>query len=94
MSESFLLVRELALILDTDVRTICAMMEHLGHHPRRSTNMAVSGDEAVAVAAFLRMERARQIDNLRTQIESATLSLNSLLAGGAISLKNNVKPAI
>lgn len=47
-----LLVRDLAEIAGTDVHSVCAALVELGHSPR-STNMAVTPDEAVAVAKRL-----------------------------------------
>ena len=51
---SVFLVRDIASLLGASVPDVCNALAELGYEPRRSTNAAISPDEALAVADHLR----------------------------------------
>lgn len=51
---SVFLVRDIASLLGASVPDVCNALAELGYEPRRSTNAAISPDEALAVASRLR----------------------------------------
>ena len=48
------LVRDAAEVLGVSAQEICTELLKLGHHPRRSINMAISGEELLAVATAIK----------------------------------------
>lgn len=74
------LVRDLAEILATDVPTICKALLAIGGHPR-STNMAVGGEEAVAVAKAL-AEPAAPAEPVVAQTPIAARKVAALIEQG------------
>lgn len=53
-AQSVFLVRDIASLLGASVPDVCNALAELGYEPRRSTNAAISPDEALAVASRLR----------------------------------------
>ena len=52
-AQSVFLVRDIASLLGASVPVVCNALAELGYEPRRSTNAAISPDEALAVASRL-----------------------------------------
>ena len=98
---SVFLVRDVASLLGASVPDVCNALAELGYEPRRSTNAAISPDEAIAVAKRINPAPSVPADVVRDAerfrrlnlTEEAIAAVDSMLAANTTTPQQPKEPS-